>query len=534
MSFKARNSSKKDDKKQKWFKTYLQDGHDGTKHGHDDWKSKGELYFTSKKEHLIAKVLNGSFDVQPLIECWPFVPEGWKPTIIGTPRRGTVKKIKDVIPTEAEILKDEMSLIELEDKKKLHEEALNSIVLEVEDSPETESIKDTVDENSTEHEAEEESKDDAVPPVTYADALKTPAKETEPRSAAYFKQLAQKNIILKCRVQIRNLKRKIDDAKELRADADEELDDDEPRIWGENDIIFQDNKRMKPITIYAQDMEDVSPDLMLWMSTTAGDVTKGSIKKLEVGYKDSPIKGFIVLDRLNLKFGKDTSTTGNVGMIGKAVSLKFMYGKESGISYLDRMLDMIEEVVGHDELVEKVKSALPTIFLGRIHQPRFGSYCDLAVRILLDPEFKQLSLGPYKEFRAKLHTTEQTMKCYSKSVVAVKTSKDAKKVEQERANAAKESKEKKKKKGNKDNESANGAHDSEQKKATCFNCENKKSMLKHYKVKPHKTGDCPFEQSKKQREYYRKGKTAVDMKLFPEFAQAAQLSSSSSTDGSQE
>ena len=54
MSFKARNSSKKDDKKQKWFKTYLQDGHDGTKHGHDDWKSKGELYFTSKKEHLIA------------------------------------------------------------------------------------------------------------------------------------------------------------------------------------------------------------------------------------------------------------------------------------------------------------------------------------------------------------------------------------------------------------------------------------------------------------------------------------------------
>ena len=59
-------------------------------------------------------------------------------------------------------------------------------------------------------------------------------------------------------------------------------------------------------------------------------------------------------------------------------------------------------------------------------------------------------------------------------------------------------------------------------------------MLKHYKVKPHKTGECPFEQSKKQREYYRKGKTAVDSKMFPEFALAAQLSSSSSSDGTLE
>ena len=526
MSYKAAKTSKKDDKP-KYYKTYLQYGHDGTKTGHIEWKSKGELYHSMKKEHLIAKVLNGTFDVQPLLETWPYKPDDWEPTILGTPRESDVTAI-ETIPTEEQIELDEIELLGIEDTRSIHEEAIAKLTQQ-----ETKSEPEPLQEAAEGSDEEQEALKDETSPKTYAqavEALKTPEPSQDDMDLIYHK-----TAVMRCRVKARKLRKKIEEARSVLDKTQRKADDSELDVWTGSDIIFQDNKRMKPITIYANEMEEASPTLMLWMSTTAGDVIKGSIKKMEVGYKDSSIKGFIVLDRLNLKFGKDTSATGNVGLIGRAVSLNFLYGKETAISYIDRMLDMIEEVVGHDELIVTVKAALPTIFLGRIHNPKYGAYCELATRILLDPEFKELSLGPYKEFRAKLHTTEQTMKCFSRSVVEVKASKEAKKAAQEQANAAKDSTGKgkgAKKKGGKKNETANSASDA---KPKCFNCDNNRSLLKHYKEKPHKTGDCPFQQSAKQREYYKKGKTAVDLKQFPEFGNAAEdLNKTSSSEGSNE
>lgn len=76
--------------------------------------------------------------------------------------------------------------------------------------------------------------------------------------------------------------------------------------------------------------------------------------------------------------------------------------------------------------------------------------------------------------------------------------------------------------GRKGQESANGANDSASKKPHCHNCENNKALLKKYGKKPHKTNECPFEQSRKQREYYQKDKIIVDKSSFPEFAHGSQ------------
>ena len=487
------NQSKTKDEKMPYFKDYKHRGHNGTRRGHAEWKSAGELYFASEKQFLLARILDGTFDPMPLVESWPFKPVDWSPTIIGKSIMLTDGH-EDPNPTAESIELDEVRLLSIQDEQERLQELLNKLQDEnVVNTPKKGDEDDGIAENRENTEIQEEKDlDNAVA----RQGIKTD--------------------ILKCRVKAKKLRDKI--SRDIKRVQEMDKERNSP-LWSKGDVIFQDNTRMNSVTAYANEMETASDLLMLWMSATASDVIKGSIKKMEVGYKTSSVKGFIVLDRLNLKFGKDTTATGNVGLIGKAVSLKFLYGAESATEYLDRMLDMLEQVVGYDELLETVKKALPTILLGRIHDHRFGTYCELATKILLDKEFMELSIGPYKDFRAMLHTTEQTMKCFVKSKMDVKARKDSNKSKEERANGSKSSKTKKN--GKKGLDSVNAVNDQDKRPPHCHNCENSKPLLSKYGKKPHKTGDCPFEQSKKQRDYYHKDKIVVDKTSFPEFAHAS-------------
>ena len=443
MSHKKLQSKVKDEK-MPYFRSYKHRGHDGTRQGHTEWKNAGELYFASEQEFLLARVLNGTFDPMPLVESWPCRPEDWTPTIIGEPNVSE-NEYGGYIPTQEDIESKQIRLLTIEDKKSQLETRVEKLKKDiivqtpVKDKDETDQSKSPEPDQSTDSGG-----------IDNTD-LQSKIQDLE-------------NEILRCRVKAQNMRSIIekDQAKLYKA-----ISSRGSNRWQESDIIFQDNTRMKPVTVYAHEMETAGDKLNLWMSATASDVIKGSIKKMAVGYKGSSVNAFIVLDRLNLRFGKDTTATGNVGMIGRAVSLKFLYGKESATDYLDKMLDMLEEVVGYDELVETVKAALPVILLGRIHNPRYGSYCELATKILLDKEFKEMSLGPYKDFRAMLYTTEQTMKCFAKSKNDFKYSMNSKKQDQERANASKSVPSKKKK----------GGGETKKKAPYCHNCDNNKTLL---------------------------------------------------------
>ena len=92
------------------------------------------------------------------------------------------------------------------------------------------------------------------------------------------------------------------------------------------------------------------------------------------------------------------------------------------------------------------------------------------------------------------------------------------KEEKERVNAAKSNKGCK---GIKGTESASGANGSGRNTPFCHNCDNNKALLKKYSRTAHKTSECPFEQSAKQRKYYQKDKIVVDKSSFLEFANKA-------------
>ena len=106
-----------------YFRTYQHRGHNGTRLGHAEWKSAGELYFASEKEYLLSRILNETFDPMPLVESWPFRPENWTPTIIGQSKM-LEDGHEDEVPTKEDIELDEVLLLSLEDSKEQMEESL--------------------------------------------------------------------------------------------------------------------------------------------------------------------------------------------------------------------------------------------------------------------------------------------------------------------------------------------------------------------------------------------------------------------------
>ena len=100
----------------------------------------------------------------------------------------------------------------------------------------------------------------------------------------------------------------------------------------------------------------------------------------------------------------------------------------------------------------------------------------------------------------------------------------------QKANAAKSNSKKKgddKKRKSNDTKSHDHANAADGDDLQCYNCSNDKKLLKQYKASEHKTRDCPFIQSKAQRQYYQKGKIAPDLNRFKEFADGARDSGTS-------
>ena len=537
--------SKKKEGEQYYFREYKHPGHNGTKIGHTDWKHRGGMYFSKNEKYLIARVLDGTIDPMPWVESWPLKPLDFEPLIWGEPREIEDDQKAIDPPSLDDIEALELQHMALEDTRNRLETALETldiqeknIVLRTPSRGEEQATTPGEGESQTDPEGGESSAspDDGMPPTTPSEDEskqgENPApnvlRENRLRKIDSERQVIEHSI-LKCRLKLQKLEKLIEFDKSRFEEQKRAKAKAESRRWSDTDILFQDNTRMTPITIYANAVESASEELTLWMSTTASDVTKGSIKKMEVGYTKSPLKGFIVLERLNLKFGKDTTATGNVSTIGKAMSLNFQYGKETATDYLDRMLDLLEGVTGYDELLETVIKAIPTILIGRLHRPKYGAYCDLATKMLLNPLFTELSLGPYKDFRDTLHTTELTMKCFIKSKVDVESKRSSKK-SAEKANAAKSNSKKKgddKKRKSNDTKSHDHANAADGDDLQCYNCSNDKKLLKQYKASEHKTRDCPFIQSKAQRQYYQKGKIAPDLNRFKEFADGAHDSGTS-------
>ena len=509
-----------------YIKKYSMYEHAGTTEGHEKWLRAGAVHFEATRFLVLALILRGAFDPTNLVRNWPYVPEGWSPTVIGDippnikrtvesqTGRNREKKAAEI---DTAIAEAESKLRDIKKKiKQMEKDRMTP--RKVEDKESTDPMRTSTQDSKT----------------VEADAM-TPAIIAEDEDKITIDDIIEDDdddrFNWKSYVEIEDLnnqrKRLEDEISALHAAMEKLINDEVDENADSRDklvadqFIYLDFTDIEPIMITVKDLKDAHGQLNLWMSSTA---PKLMVKSIDADAPNHHVSSYVVLATIDSQFGNDKSPTGNLSLIGKAANLKFRLGKESAYEYFKRMLSIINEIEGYDELRDAMLKAAPAIFIGKISQPRYGVYEQLAQHFLLNvPEFSKLCVGPAEKFAKKVNEIERTMKCKQKTEYEQR-----RKQRESRANAARGSENagssgkkkptKTKSKKEKKKTRANAAKGEKSGKKECKNCDNDSKLLKHHNRQPHWTKDCPFENSRKTKEYFAKNKILVDGEKFPSFA----------------